>query len=156
MEYSDDMTDGEFEEWAETAKLDPKIQCVLDLRERMHNINREARDAVAPLAEKSDRLKAILARQMSEQGEDTKSVRGVGTLRLTLDTKYNPLDWESIYKTEDASARRFTQRRLVAANIEEFLDEQNLDAGTEDTFLESCGLQRRQFNTVIVSKARNT
>ena len=57
MEYSDDMTDGEFEEWAEIAKLEPKIRCVLELRERMHDINREARDAVAPLTEKSDRLK---------------------------------------------------------------------------------------------------
>ena len=145
--YDDYMTDGEFLEWAETAKLEPIIECLLNLRDRKAAINREAKDKIAPLDERNDMLKSIMARKMMEQGEDTKSVTGVGSLRLTQDTKYNADDWEMVYQTEAKYNERFTRQQLVASKVESFLADKDLDP-------EACGFSTYTNNTVVVSKAR--
>ena len=148
-EYHTEMTEGEFFSWAETATTDAAIRFLIASRDERAKINKEAKQKTDPLEDKEDFVKSVFARKMLESGEDTKSVIGIGTLRLRKDISFNPDDWEKIYSVEAAHNERFTRRQLVASKVKSFLEDKNLSP-------EECGFSTFTKDTVIVSKPRTT
>ena len=106
-------------------KLDTVISGVITIRDRIAEMKKEQKAALAPFEEKLAKLEAFLQQQLQLQGITSFAAKDVGTAYLSNSTSCTVEDWDATLNwIRSTEAWEFLERRVSKTVVQEYMESQ--------------------------------